>query len=506
MTIKLNHIAVKKGMATILDDIHFDINQGENWAILGENGSGKTTLLNVLAGKQAVAKGIVERQKGIKTLLLASTFKDNRLVNKAYQFYQQRYMSDAAALAPTVYEIVQNQVKPQNTVNAASVVLPPKSYDDEAVEEWANILKINHLLHQKVVTLSNGETRRVHLLVALLKKPQVLLLDNPFVGLDVESRQILQRILGEVMASGIQIVLVCAASEMPESVTNVVVLKDGKVAKILNEMKSRFFSGLRGASISDVRFRTSELGRDFVSKSENKLLDGHLLAKIKAQPSRNDFEYAVRFRNVTVQYGGRKVVENINWAIKRGEKWALLGANGSGKSTLLSLIIADNPQAYRNDFDLFDRKRGTGESIWDIKKHIGFVSPELHLYANLHHKVWKIIASGLFDVTVLHKTLTLAEAEIVGNYIKLFSLETVKDKLLHELSSGQQRSVFLARALVKNPPLLILDEPCQGLDEENMVYFRELVNELAVSLDKTLIYVTHYEVEIPACVNQFFRL
>ena len=495
MTIKLNHIAVKKGTTFILDDIHFDINQGENWAILGENGSGKTTLLNVLAGKQPVAKGIVERQKGIKTLLLASTFKDNRLVNKAYQFYQQRYMSDAAALTPTVYEIVQNQVKPQNTVNAASVVLPPKSYDDEAVEEWANVLKINHLLHQKVVTLSNGETRRVHLLIALLKEPQVLLLDNPFVGLDVASRQILHEILDKVMASGIQIVLVCTASELPDGVTNVVVLKDGKIVEIL-----------RGSAISDLRFRTSELGPDFVSESENKLLDGHLLAKIKAQPSRNDFEYAVRFRNVTVQYGGKKVVENINWTIKRGEKWALLGANGSGKSTLLSLIIADNPQAYRNDFDLFDRKRGTGESIWDIKKHIGFVSPELHLYANLHHKVWKIIASGLFDVAVLHKTLTLAEAKIVGNYIKLFSLETAKDKLLHELSSGQQRLVFLARALVKNPPLLILDEPCQGLDEENMVYFRELVNELAVSLDKTLIYVTHYEVEIPACVNQFFRL
>ena len=184
----------------------------------------------------------------------------------------------------------------------------------------------------------------------------------------------------------------------------------------------------------------------------------------------------------------------------------MLGPNGSGKSSILSLITADNPQAYRNDFDLFDRKRGSGESIWAIKKRIGFVSPELHLYADAHNSVWKIIASGLFDTAVLFKPLSNEQAESVADFIQLFNLENVKDKLLHQLSSGQQRLVFLARALVKNPPLLILDEPCQSLDHAHMVYFRELVNELVVSLDKTLIYVTHYEAEIPACVNQVFRI
>ncbi len=489
MAIKLSDVTVKKGTTTILTDINLNIKTAENWAILGENGSGKTTLLQLLAGNTEGVKGLYEKQIGLKTELVASSFKTNRLVNKAYQYYQQRYTFDGAALAPTVYEVVQNQVKPLNTVDEKSVTLPPKPYTDSAVEEWANLLKINHLLHHKIVTLSNGETRRVHLLMALLKQPHILLLDNPFIGLDVDSRHILHNILNHITTTGIQIIIVCAATEMPECITDSVVLKDGKIVEIL-----------RGPQIAEKR-TVVEKQHTFQT-----LLNQDLLTEIKHKPSFNDFEYAVRFRNTTIQYGTEKVVNNVSWDVKKGERWALLGPNGSGKSSLLSLITADNPQGYRNDFDLFDRKRGSGESIWQIKKRIGFVSPELHLYADAHNQVWKIIASGLFDVAALYKSLTVAEAQTVGDYIKLFSLESVKDKLLYQLSSGQQRLVFLARALVKNPPLLILDEPCQGLDPAHIAYFRDLVNELVVSMDKTLIYVTHYESEIPACVNQVFRI
>lgn len=500
MSIKLANITVKKGTTTILTDINLTINPTENWVILGENGSGKTTLLQLLAGYTVPAsrplgegvKGLYERQKELKTELVASSFKTNRLVNKAYQYYQQRYTFDAAALSPTVCEIIQNQVKPLNTVDAKSVTLPPKPYTDSEIESWAKTLKINHLLHHKIVTLSNGETRRVHLLMSLLKQPNILLLDNPFIGLDVDSRQILHNILDKITATGIQIIIVCAASEIPKCTTNALILKEGKIAEIL-----------WGSEITEFR---NSISQNETAAIKQPFFDAHLLSKIKEKPVFNDFEYAVRFRNTSVEYGGEKVVNSINWAIKKGERWALLGPNGSGKSSILSLIMADNPQGYRNDFDLFDRKRGTGESIWAIKKRIGFVSPELHLYADAHNQVWRIIASGLFDTTDLNRQLTPTEAETVAHYIQLFGLQTVKSKLLIQLSSGQQRLVFLARALVKNPPLLILDEPCQSLDQANMVYFRELVNELVVSLDKTLIYVTHYEAEIPACVDNVFRI
>jgi molybdate transport system ATP-binding protein len=419
-------------------------------------------------------------------VLFTGDFKANRLVSQSYQYYQQRYNSDDADITPTVYQIIQNQLNPLYTVDVNSVALTEELYTENDIEHYAKLLKINHLLHRKIITLSNGETRRVRLLNVLLKKPQLLLLDNPFVGLDVESRQTLHTILQDIMLEGIQIVVVCAPNEIPHGISDIIVLKEGKMVEIL-----------RGPFVQNL-----EQNDDLNAPK----LENTILSKIKSKPIFDSFENAVNFRNVTIQYKGEKVVNGIDWVVKKGEKWALMGPNGSGKSTILSLIMADNPQGYGNDYDLFDKKRGSGESIWDIKKRIGFVSPEFHLYTNTYQKVWVIVASGLFDTPQLSKPLTDAQIETVKMYLQLFDLDKDKNKLLNQLSMGQQRWVFLARALVKNPPLLILDEPCQGLDEANMVSFRNLVNDLVVSLDKTLIYVTHYEAEIPACVDRVFRI
>jgi molybdate transport system ATP-binding protein len=484
--IEFKNVSIKKGETVILKDINFEIKQGQNWAIIGENGSGKSTLLNAIAENATPASGHIIKSENIKTVLFTGDFKANRLVSQSYQYYQQRYNSDDADITPTVYQIIQNQLNPLYTVDVNSVALTEKLYTENDIEHYAKLLKINHLLHRKIITLSNGETRRVRLLNVLLKKPQLLLLDNPFVGLDVESRQTLHTILQDIMLEGIQIVLVCTPNEIPQGISDVIALKEGKIEKIL-----------RGPFVQNWK-QNDDLNAP--------KLDTDILSKIKSKPIFDSFENAVNFRNVTIQYKGEKVVNGIDWVVKKGEKWALMGPNGSGKSTILSLIMADNPQGYGNDYDLFDRKRGSGESIWDIKKRIGFVSPEFHLYTNTYQKVWAIVASGLFDTPQLSKPLTDAQIETVKMYLQLFDLDKDKNKLLNQLSMGQQRWVFLARALVKNPPLLILDEPCQGLDEANMVSFRNLVNDLVVSLDKTLIYVTHYEAEIPACVDRVFRI
>jgi molybdate transport system ATP-binding protein len=484
--IEFKNVSIKKGDTVILKDINFEIKQGQNWAIIGQNGSGKSILLNAIAENATPASGHIIKSENVKTVLFTGDFKANRLVSQSYQYYQQRYNSDDADITPTVYQIIQNQINPLYTVDTNSVSSTEKLYAENDIEHYAKLLKNNHLLHRKIITLSNGETRRIRLLNVLLKKPQLLLLDNPFVGLDVESRQTLHTILQDIMSEGIQIVLVCTPNEIPHGISDIIVLKEGKMEKIL-----------RGPFVYDLK-QNDDLNAP--------KLDTDILSKIKSKPIFDSFENAVNFRNVTIQYKGEKVVNGIDWVVKKGEKWALMGPNGSGKSTILSLIMADNPQGYGNDYDLFDKKRGSGESIWDIKKRIGFVSPEFHLYTNTYQKVWAIVASGLFDTPQLSKPLTDAQTETVKMYLQLFDLDKDKNKLLNQLSMGQQRWVFLARALVKNPPLLILDEPCQGLDESNMVSFRNLVNDLVVSLDKTLIYVTHYEAEIPACVDRVFRI
>ena len=210
--------------------------------------------------------------------------------------------------------------------------------------------------------------------------------------------------------------------------------------------------------------------------------------------------------NATVRYGGNTILRNVNWEVRKGERWNVAGPNGAGKSTLLSLITADNPQAYANEIWLFDRRRGTGETIWDIKKKIGFVSPELHLYFDTSATGFEVVASGLFDTIGLFRMLTAEQEATVSGWLRLLSLNDLRTRRLAQMSTGQQRRILLARALIKNPPMLILDEPCQGLDEEQTAWFRALIDALCLSFDTTLIYVSHYPQELPFCIGHFLRL
>jgi molybdate transport system ATP-binding protein len=210
--------------------------------------------------------------------------------------------------------------------------------------------------------------------------------------------------------------------------------------------------------------------------------------------------------DTTIRYGEHTILQNINWTVRKGERWNVSGPNGAGKSTLLSLITADNPQAYANEIWLFDKRRGTGETIWDIKKKIGFVSPELHLYFDTGATAASVIASGFFDTIGLFRTLNQEQDAAVENWLQLLALQPFRNRRLAQLSTGQQRMVLLARALIKNPPLLILDEPCQGLDEQQTTQLREIVTTLCETFGTTLIYVSHYQQELPACIDHWLKL
>ncbi|WP_341226413.1 ATP-binding cassette domain-containing protein [uncultured Arcticibacterium sp.] len=472
--ILFNQVYIKKGENIVLSDINLELAEGQNFGIIGENGSGKSTLIDAMAGKVFPWKGKIAKPHYSEIELVPRDYGFHRLVGPAYQYYQQRYHAHDSEIGPTLYEVIQNQVMPVGTVDSKSVDLPEPTYEKAWVEEVAEKMNIAHLLDRKVTSLSNGETRRSLIALSLLKKPKVLLLDNPFIGLDQESKLALKNLLEGMK---VRLVLVANVDDMPESIDKVIELKAGK----LSGVSERPFP----------KNENSGLKLDF---------DQELLQYFKTEKPKS--ESVIKLVNGQVVYGDKPVLQEVNWEVKAGEKWALMGPNGSGKSTLLSLLTGDNPQAYQNELYLFGKRRGSGESIWEIKKRTGYLSPEMHIYFPKNMEVWKVIASGLFDTIGLFKKLSDVDKVALERIIKLLDLGSIENRLLSELSSGEQRLVLLARALVKNPELLLFDEACQNLDYNHMVFIRDLVNELVSKLNKTLIYVTHNVEELPAVINK----
>ena len=478
--INCHNLYVKKGENVVLKNLNFQVSIHESLGIIGHNGSGKSTLLDVISGKSFPFKGKLLKPKYTQIEFVPRDYSFHRIVGSAYQYYQQRYHAHDAEIGPTVLEVLQNQIIPIGTVDEKSVSVPKPQYDEVWVLEVSRKMNIVHLLHRKITSLSNGETRRTLISISLLKRPELLLLDNPFVGLDTDSKESLKTLLEE---AGIQIIIVANSLDMPKCIKRLIELKDGC---IVNEYISPF--PLPVAIKQEIDWNENII-EQFITKDKTGL--------------RNSI---IKLVNGNVAYNGKSILKDINWEVLNGEKWSLQGANGSGKSTLISLLTGDNPQAYQNELYLFGKRRGTGESIWDIKRKIGYVSPEMHLYFPKNILVWKVVASGLFDTIGLFKVLKPSEEHAVENILNVLNIDLIRDRPLNELSTGEQRVVLLARALVKNPELLLLDEPCQGLDYDRMAHFRDLINDLTLKLKKSLIYVSHNPEEIPSCVNKTLRL
>jgi molybdate transport system ATP-binding protein len=465
---ELSDLSVKQQGTTLLHPISLQIHEHEQWAIAGHSGSGKTTLANALAGKIFYQGNISWHlpdadSHHVRVLMIEQQHHFKNRSNTTDFYYQQRYNSSDAEDTVTVAEYLEES---GHVIDGS---------------HWTEILHIESLLQKPLIQLSNGENKRLQIVQALFRDPAILILDNPFTGLDAEGRKTLHNILGEIVKAGIHIILITGHEELPACITHIAVLENGRLVT------------------------TGKAGEINLQKSSARSFDTTLIRKLPA-PAQDSFEYAVKMVNVTIRYGEKVVFKNINWEVKKGERWCISGPNGSGKSTLLSLISADNPQAYANEIWLFDRRRGSGESIWDIKKRIGFVSPELHLFFDQGSSCFDVIASGLFDTIGLFRQLSTMQREQVESWLEILNLQSLRERALFRLSLGQQRMVLLARALVKNPPLLILDEPCQGLDEAQTSWFNQLIDELCVHFNTSLLYVSHYEKDLPSCVTHRLNL
>ncbi|WP_114781410.1 ATP-binding cassette domain-containing protein [Botryobacter ruber] len=488
--LSLNNITVRYLTNTLFTDLTFRVNKGELWALVGESGSGKRDLLDTIAGKNNVTRGSVthhyfqeyvqqlEKHNPLTTFLdLQATVPQKHdftnLCNVQSFYYQQRYNSYDSEDALTVERHLAT-IKP-----AAGV---PAFWTLEKVIARFNL---TDLRHKHLIKLSNGETKRVLLAAALLKNPRLLLMDNPLMGLDVDARAAFNETLRQIAASGITVIMATSPKEVPDAITHVAVLKKGKLEK--TEKREEYEP------------------EQVVFTPPPALPEAELLDLLSYNPPAV-YDSVVQMNNVSIKYGDKQVLDGVDWHIRQGERWALLGHNGAGKTTLLSLINGDNPQSYAKKIALFGRKRGSGESIWDIRRRIGFVSPELFQYFPKGSTCHEVVESGMYDTLGLFRQSEQANAAIALRWMRLLEIDQEAANSFQEVSASTQRRALLARALVKNPALLILDEPCQGLDLHEQLQFRQLLDAICAHSPTTLIYVTHYLEELPQSITNVLHL
>ncbi len=457
--VQISNFELKYGQKTVLKELEWTINRNENWLLTGDSGSGKTSLIKAIAeftNHTSAIKVTFDQYSNAKPTCqyVAQWYQFKNLEGVANFYYQQRYNVQQTKDTLTVQAELMHYAN-ENDLNFADV------------NSILNALGFANLKNAQLIELSSGEHKKLQLVKALWLKPQLLLLDQPYTGLDIKSRRQLNILLEGATKNGVQVVLVSNESEVPTCINRFAEIKEGQLVE-------HFAFSNKGAVAT-----------------EDKIIPTFLN---EAPPSSS--QSLIKMVDVNINYGKKEVLKNINWEIKAGEKWLLQGPNGSGKSTLLSLINGDHPQAYANEIYLFGNKRGSGESIWDIKQHIGLISPELHWYFDFDTTVWQSIASGFFDSIGLYKEIGYQKHQQINELIEYFGLTANKNSLLGHLPLGKQRLVLLARTVIKNPELLVLDEPCQGLDAHQTLQFNNLIDGLCTT-NRTLIYVSHNDDQLP---------
>ena len=457
--------------------VNLIIENGENAVIIGPNGAGKTLLTNYINGAVAIKGGTVSvtdaagydvPHSSISTL----SFKDiYRFSGISESYYQQRWNTTDTDDCPLV----------QDLLGAAGV----KKFRSQLTD-----LKIRELLKKRLIFLSSGELRKLLIFRSIMTEPKLLIIDNPYIGLDAESRTLVNNILCDISNTlNVQILLVIShPKDMPNWIDSVIPVSD---MEVLQKMTRKDF--LEDKNLISNIFK--EINTEKITLPE------YLGVNENA-----DYENAVVMNKVSIDYGKIPILHELSWKVKRGEKWALLGKNGSGKSTLLSLICGDNPQGYANDITLFDRKRGTGESIWEIKSHIGYISPDMHTYYMEDIPCIDVVASGYFDTIGLYRKPNDAQIENAKKWMRTFNAEHLADKSFLRISYGEQRLVLLIRVFVKQPSLIVLDEPLHGLDAGKKNLAKIIIEEYCKNSRVTLIYVTHYKEEIPSVIDKEITL
>ncbi|MGA8281156.1 MAG: ATP-binding cassette domain-containing protein [Desulfobacterales bacterium] len=474
--ITLDRITIRVKDRRLFSGVSWEIASGQHWAVIGPNGAGKTSLVRALAGQVPVVDGkIIYHDPGLVPSAvgyLSFESHQNLIAREEIRDDSRFFSGDFDSFLSVRQHLLS--------------VVPSLEFRTSALEQVGERLEITGLLDRPVRRLSTGEIRRVFMAREILKSPRLLILDEPFEGLDTQGRRRIKALIRATIKGQIPVILVThRLAEIPSAVSHILAIKNGRIV----------YQGKRPATLN-----RQDLERLYAPEKRREIA---LPVRLQSQECgrRAAGRVLIDMQGVTVRYGNVTVLDKLSWTVRAGENWAIVGPNGSGKTTLLSLVAGDNLQAYANAIELFGRRRGSGETIWDIKQHLGLVSAEFQIRYRKPLRAFEVVVSGFFDSVGLYRQASCRQCRIALAWMKQLGCADRAKRFFQNLSQGEQRQVLLARAMVKSPLMLILDEPCQGLDRFARRRLLDILDRMGCEAKTCLLYVTHYPPEIPACTT-----
>jgi molybdate transport system ATP-binding protein len=452
--IRIRNLSIPRRDAPALKVPEISIRPRSCTVIYGPNGSGKSYLSRVIAGEIDPAEGpadasacIVEARGEVRSRTALVSFDAAASLLREERRHDESDISGGARdLGRSIDEYL----------GAGKRVSGPDPQD------LLRRFRLEEIRGRGLRALSSGELRKTMIIKALLSDPLILVLDDPFDGLDIEARLELSGLLHEITRHCALVLAVGRRREAPDFADSTLVLEQH-----LEE------HGIRGEDGEKaVRF--------WVEHPSDGGHAGHRL-----DPP------LVEMRGVCVDYLGTRVLKDVNWSVSYGEAWRIAGPNGAGKTTLLELINGDNPKAYGQELYLFGRRKGSGETVWDIKRRIGHVSPALHMRQLQHSSIRDVLLSGFFDTLGLYDRPSGRQIEEAGEWARLFGIHENLGRQMDQVSFGIQRVALIVRAMIKEPELLLLDEPCHGLDDHNSELVLSAAGTVAEQKLSTLLFVSH---------------
>ena len=443
----------------------WSIQSGDSWCVFGRNGSGKQLIGQLLVGEITPSHGVVESRLNADQIALIS-------FERQQATYEEEWRLAATDIIPD-----------DEWGTRVAEFLPQECLEDPLIDQ----LNMRHRLQAFYRELSTGESRKLMVLKALLDEAELIICDNPFDSLDQGAVQVLSETFRLAVASGVAVILLLSnRSDIPQWVEKFGYVEAGLLAA---------FEGARDSQLTQLEaaIGTGAIVQPGIPEDVIRL-DAY------------DAPYIAELNQCTVRYGDRNVLDALTVKIAPLQHTLVTGENGAGKSTLLGLITGDCMQCFSNDVSVFGHRRGSGESVWDIKRQLGLVSNDLHRRYTVRCDALSVVCSGFFDSIGLYDTPTEPQIRLGREWLRAMDMTDHAETPFQSLSYGEQRLVLIARAMVKSPLLLVLDEPTQGLDELNRERILGFMSAIEARRHSTLLFVSHRQDERLPLFKQHLHL